>query len=104
MFAYVWQATAAWAAAFGGDATMAPWPDAPVLASQGEIVARALDTGDHHAIKFVAACLQEHHIHPRPVYLQAALDWSDRLQRGPGAVRSGWRRASRSAGTRWRNS
>jgi hypothetical protein len=79
MFAYVWQATAAWAAAFGGDATIAPWPDAPVPASQGEIVARALDTGDHHAIKFVAACLQEHHIHPRPVYLQAALDWSTRL-------------------------
>ena len=42
-------------------------------------MARALDTGDHHAIKFVAACLQEHHIHPRPVYLQAALDWSTRL-------------------------
>jgi len=79
MFAYVWQATAAWAAAFGGDATIAPWTDAPVPASQGEIVARALDTGDHHAIKFVAACLQEHHRHPRLVYHQAALDWSTRL-------------------------
>ena len=76
-FAYCWQAIAAWVAAYGGDARWVPDDSAPP--EEEQIVDRAVGMRDHHAIKFAAACLQEHHIHPRPVYLQAALDWSTRL-------------------------
>jgi len=57
-FAYVWQAVAAWTAAFGSPAPIAAWPDdvPPVAAS--EIVAQSVDTRDPHAIKFAEACLQ----------------------------------------------
>jgi hypothetical protein len=79
-FAYVWQAVAAWTATFASPAPMAVGPDDLPPAAASEIVAQAVDTRDPHAIKFVAACLQEYRLNPRPVYLQAALDWPTRLR------------------------
>jgi hypothetical protein len=79
-FAYVWQAVAAWTAAFASPAPMAAWPDDVPPAAASEIVAQSVATRDPHAIKFAAACLQEYRLHPRPVYLWAALDWPTRLR------------------------
>jgi Questin oxidase-like len=79
-FAYVWQAVAAWTAAFGSPATMTAWRDDVPPAAESEIAARSVDTHDPHAIKFAEACLEEYRLHQRPVYLRAALDWPDRLR------------------------
>jgi hypothetical protein len=92
-FAYVWQAVAAWTAAFGSPAPMEAGPEDVPLAAASEIVAQSVDTRDPHAIKFAAACLQEYRLHPRPVYLWAALDWPTRLR-----VSRRQRRAGRVAG------
>src|SRR5262245_21907291 len=75
--AYCWQAIAAWVAAYGSDRAGAADDSAPP--SEPAIIARALDTRDHHAIKLAEACLREHRRHPRAVYLKAALDWPRRL-------------------------
>jgi hypothetical protein len=93
-FAYVWQAVAAWTAAFGSPAPIAAWPDDVPPAAASEIVAQSVDTRDPHAIKFAEACLQEYRLNPRPVYLRAALDWPARLhtslrQRSAGRMAAG---------------
>jgi hypothetical protein len=44
-----------------------------------ELVERAIATGDEHSIKFVEACLREHALNPKPVYLAAARDAVARL-------------------------
>ncbi len=75
--AYTWQALAAWVAAFGGDTPVAPDDSTPP--SEPEIVERAVDTGDPHAIKFAEACVREYRLTRQPVYLTAALDWPNRL-------------------------
>jgi hypothetical protein len=79
-FAYVWQAVAAWTAAFGSPAPNAAAPDDVPLVAEAEIVARSVDTHDPHAIKLAEACLQEYRLNARPVYLRAALDWPSRLR------------------------
>jgi hypothetical protein len=89
-FAYIWQAVAAWTAAFGSPAPLAVGPEDVPHAATAEIVAQAVDTHDPHAIKFVAACLQEYRLHPRPVYLWAALDWPTRLRVSRRQRRAGW--------------
>ncbi len=67
---YGWQAGAAIYAAMGET------PDAgPVEApdeTRDELIDRAVATGDEHAIKFAEACLREHALNPKPVYLAAA--------------------------------
>jgi hypothetical protein len=93
-FAYVWQAVAAWTAAFGSPAPMAVGPDDVPPAAASEIVAQSVATRDPHAIKFAEACLQEYRLNPRPVYLWAALDWPARLcvslrRRSAGRVAAG---------------
>ena len=93
-FAYVWQAVAAWTAAFGSPDTITAWPDDVPPAAASAIIARSVDTRDPHAIKFAEACLEEYRLHPRPVYLRAALDWPTRLraalrQRRAGRVAAG---------------
>jgi Questin oxidase-like len=79
-FAYVWQAVAAWTAAFGSPAPMVVGPDDVPPAAASEIVAQSVATRDPHAIKFAEACLEEYRLNPRPVYLWAALDWPTRLR------------------------
>jgi hypothetical protein len=68
--AYAWQASAALLATFGSRTALpqvgerTPDPDA--------LVARAIASGDEHAIKFTATCLGEHAISREPAFLQAA--------------------------------
>jgi Questin oxidase-like len=66
-FAYVWQAVAAWTAAFASPAPMAAWPEDVPPAAASELVAQSVDTRDPHAIKCAAACRQEYRLPPRPV-------------------------------------
>jgi hypothetical protein len=66
---YAWQGAAALHAGFSGRAPSARAPAAPDMA---DLVDRAVATGDEHAIKFTEACLREHAVRARPVYLAAA--------------------------------
>jgi hypothetical protein len=77
---YGWQAAAALYVAMA----QRPAPDAPASAvgDEPDIIERAVSTGDEHAIKFTEACLREHALNPKPVYLAAARDASARLKRG----------------------
>jgi len=66
---YGWQVAAAMYAGYASTPrpapAVAPWP-------REELIDRAVATGDEHAFKFTEACLREHAIAPRPVYLAAA--------------------------------
>jgi hypothetical protein len=77
---YGWQGTAAVYAALGqaGAASAKPEP----LLDPDSLVDRAVAGGDEHAIKFTEACLREHAVDPRPIYLEAAGDAVRRLGRG----------------------
>jgi hypothetical protein len=68
---YGWQGAAAMYTSSGGRWTSPPPPPAPP-GDRDDLVDRALATGDEHAIKFTEACLREHALNPKPVYLAAA--------------------------------
>jgi hypothetical protein len=75
---YAWQAAAGFYAALGQPpSAIAPSTTEPAASL---LVDRAVDSGDEHAIKFTEACLREHAILPRPVFLQAASDATSRLR------------------------
>jgi hypothetical protein len=75
---YAWQAAAGFYAALGRPpATVASSASVP---SPPDLVDRAVGNGDEHAIKFTEACLREHAILPRPVFLEAARDATSRLR------------------------
>jgi hypothetical protein len=76
---YAWQAAAALYVAMGdrADGRKAAGDPAPLGAD--ELVARAVASGDEHAIKLTEACLREDALHPRPVYHLAAQDALGRL-------------------------
>jgi hypothetical protein len=67
---YAWQAAAALYAAFGS--TTGTREVEPPAGDTDDLIDRAVATGDEHAIKFAEACLREHALNPRPVYLAAA--------------------------------
>ena len=76
-FAYMWQAVAAWAAAFSSglaseqiQASTVPWQ---------EIIDLSVKSGDDHAIKFTEACRRIDQLHPSPVFRVAAGDWVHRV-------------------------
>ncbi len=75
---YAWQAAAGFYAALGRPPATPTLPDTPPTAA--ELVDRAVANGDEHAIKFTEACLREHAILPRPVFLEAARDATARLR------------------------
>jgi hypothetical protein len=79
MLRYGWQGAAGVYAAHGG-VSGAPRvvPDAGSRRRE-DLIDRALATRDEHAIKFTEACLREHALNPKPVYLQAAWDAVGRL-------------------------
>jgi hypothetical protein len=80
MLRYGWQAAAA---IYATSASSRPDPlSKPGPTSREDLVDQAVRTGDEHAIKFTEACLREHAIAPRPVFLAAALDATKRLSRG----------------------
>jgi hypothetical protein len=58
-------------AAFGIVAPSSDEPAMPPL-SIDELIDRAITNADEHAIKFTEACIHEHALNPRPVYLAAA--------------------------------
>jgi hypothetical protein len=68
---YAWQAAAGLYAAFG---VVAPADGEPGARQIGvdELIDRAITNADEHAIKFTEACIHEHALNPRPVYLAAA--------------------------------
>lgn len=68
---YGWQGAAALYVASGGR-WASPAPSPATKGNRDELVDRALATGDEHAIKFTEACLREHALNPKPVYLEAA--------------------------------
>ena len=43
------------------------------LPTRDDLIDCAVACGDEHAIKFTEACLREHALNPKPVYLAAAL-------------------------------
>jgi hypothetical protein len=76
-FPFAWQAAAAIYAGYAHTEN-APREIAPSL-SREELVARAIENGDEHAIKFTETLLTEHGRSPDPVYLAAAEDAVARL-------------------------
>ncbi|MGB2694092.1 MAG: questin oxidase family protein, partial [Dehalococcoidia bacterium] len=76
---YAWQAAVGLYAAFGRNPAAAPAE--PPAGYADDLIDRAIATGDEHAIKFTEACLREHALNPKPVYLIAAQDASTRLSR-----------------------
>lgn len=74
---YAWQAAAAIYTAYARKEDAGPWPE-PRL-GRAELIARAVENGDEHAIKFTEVLLAEHALRPDPVYLAAAEDAVNRL-------------------------
>lgn len=68
---YAWQAAAGLYAAFGIAAPSRDEPTTPQL-SIDELIGRAIANADEHAIKFTEACIHEHSLNAKPVYLAAA--------------------------------
>jgi hypothetical protein len=77
--AYVWQNIAATAAAHAD--ARPPERDNWLPQDEPEIIEHSVATDDPHAIKFTEACIREYRLNPRPVYLAAAVDWTQRLDR-----------------------
>ncbi len=69
--AYAWQAAAAMYATFGTRADLSH-PDEVKVGSQDDLIERAIECGDEHAIKFTEVCLREHAFKPDPAFLAAA--------------------------------
>src|SRR5208282_651012 len=68
---YAWQAAAALFCTYG----IRPAPEGEIEAGgidREELIDRAVECGDEHAIKFTEVCLREHALNPRPEYLAAA--------------------------------
>jgi len=76
---YAWQAAAALYAAMG---RREPSDEECVLpaATADELADAAAATLDPHAIKFTEACLREYALNPKPVYLVAAADATERIR------------------------
>jgi hypothetical protein len=77
---HAWQAATAIYAAYGRRADAPRPPD--TAPSRAELVGRALDSGDEHAIKFTETLLGEHDRHADRSYLAAAADVVERLRAG----------------------
>jgi hypothetical protein len=68
---YAWQASAGLYAAFSIENRSSDQPSKPDLDTQA-LIDHAIANGDEHAIKFTEACIHEHELNPKPVYLAAA--------------------------------
>ena len=77
---YGWQAAAALFTVYG--LTVAPKNCfASPSYDREDLVARAIESGDEHAIKFTEVCLREYELNPQPEYLLAAHHASGMLRR-----------------------
>ncbi|MCH8025550.1 MAG: DUF4243 domain-containing protein [Chloroflexi bacterium] len=77
---YGWQAAAALYAGFGESTAAGAIEDTDH--NIDDLIDSAIATNDEHAIKFTEACLREHALNPKPVYLAAARDTTARLRPG----------------------
>ena len=75
---YTWQMAAALYTAFGQACGLDSFE--AIDESADDMIDRAVATGDEHAIKFTEACLREHALNPKPVYLAAAHHASETLR------------------------
>jgi hypothetical protein len=76
-FAYMWQAFAAWVAAFSIGLSSEPSPAGN--ASWDEIIELTVASSDEHAIKLTEACHRLETLRPSPVFRAAASDWVHRV-------------------------
>lgn len=77
---YAWQAAAALFTVYG----LKRAPDEAIEVNginRETLTARAIQSGDEHAIKFTEVCLREYELNPRPEYLAAAQHASGLLRR-----------------------
>lgn len=74
---YAWQTAAAIYSAYARPGARPRDPEETL--GRTELVARALESGDDHAIKFTEVMLAEHALNPDPAYLAAAEDAIARL-------------------------
>jgi hypothetical protein len=74
---YAWQVAAAIYGVWGKDHAM---PDVPVgTASNADLAQAAVANGAAHAIKLVEACQREYAVNPKPIFLAASFDATQRL-------------------------
>ena len=76
-FAYIWQAVAAWVAAFSRGLS-----DEPFSATDDSwetIIDLSVASGDEHAIKLTEACRRMEQLRPSTVFRTAASDWVHRV-------------------------
>jgi hypothetical protein len=74
---YAWQLAAGIYAAFGESGAIESGERASkreATSDPRELIDRCVENGDEHAIKMTEACLREHALNPKSVYLAAALD------------------------------
>lgn len=76
--AYTWQAVAGLIATNAPAGLSRDYDQAPT-APQADIIQRAVESGDEHAIKLTEAALRETQLNPDPAYLLAAADAGARL-------------------------
>lgn len=69
---YGWQTAAALYSVFGVGSTSS-LPESKEIRRE-DLIERAVDSHEEHAIKFTEACLREYALNPKPIYLQAARD------------------------------
>lgn len=77
LFAYMWQAVAAWTAAFSRGLSDEQFKATDE--SWDEIIDRSVDSGDDHAIKLTEACRRMEELRPSPVFRAVASDWVRRV-------------------------
>jgi hypothetical protein len=75
---YGWQAAAGIYSVYGSNPSVKP--AAVKILDRNELIDRAVASKAEHAIKFTEACLRNHSINPKPIYLQAASDAILRFQ------------------------
>jgi hypothetical protein len=76
-FAYMWQAVAAWAAAFSRGLQHEEFGQAGK--SWDEIIELSVESGDDHAVKLTEACRRLERQRPSPAFRGAASDWVHRV-------------------------
>jgi hypothetical protein len=75
---YAWQAAAKINASWNFQGVATPAEDVSI--DREDVIDQAIATRDEHAMKLVEACLREHALNPRPVYLAVATDVVGRLK------------------------
>lgn len=81
VLSYVWQTAMGLYAVSGQDGKFAGCAEQDE--SRDELIERAVRTNDEHAVKFAEACLREHSLNPKPIYLAASSHASRLIAKEP---------------------